>query len=166
MVRSQMLHPSWLGIDLLTLLLTTGSAGTFYGVAMVAGVGGLRYRWWEIPAVLALGIGLTASQTLAVIDGLFSTDATFVRTPKHGGQSRPLLATTEGRPFTLGICTLMTLYYAVAIAWACSAGLWLSVPFLCLFGSGYAIISTMLIQETRWGRTGEAAEMGPVPAAK
>jgi len=150
-------------IDIATILATTGSLVLFYGSAMHKGGESLMKRWWEIPCAMALGVGSSASQTMAVLEGLFSSDATFIRTPKQGGLRIPQVVPQI--PSAQLLITLgMTIYYLESMGRAALNHNWLSLPLLALFGSGFLCVS--LSQLLEGSRTVEAVEMDVAPAAK
>lgn len=161
--RASVLNSDWLWLDVLVVLATTGSISTFYGHALVRGGLAMRARWWEIPVAMAVGIGCSASQTLAVIEGLLSDDATFERTPKNGGQKRAQ-ALPSAPMLRVGVTTAATLYYAAALIWSISQGWWSSLPFILLFAAGFAGVSLSLWLEGQ--RAAGSAEMDVLPATK
>ena len=112
---------------------------------------------------MALGVGSSASQTLAVIEGLLSNDSTFVRTPKQGNSAVATLV-PQIPPLQLIISCGMSLYYGISIALAVTQLRWASLPLLALFGLGFLMVSLRQILEGN--RIVEAAEMGPLPATK
>lgn len=65
--------------------------GVFTVAKTKSGVGRLPY----IFACMALSVGMSVQESLAILEGWVSTDATFIRTPKEGGSS-----TTLGAPHT------------------------------------------------------------------
>ncbi|MEZ4241247.1 MAG: glycosyltransferase [Myxococcota bacterium] len=110
----------------------------FYAAA-VRGAGGERSRLWQLPAVLALGLGMAVSQSRAVAEGLWGEVGTFVRTPKRGGARGPLGYRVGSRGLA-GLELLLALYLVGAGAWAIGQGYWASLPFLALFAGGYGSV--------------------------
>ena len=163
LARASVLSDNWLWLDVLTVLATTGSISVFYGQALTRGGHSARARWWEIPAAMAVGIGCSASQTIAVIEGLVSNDATFERTPKQGSRQRTRVVSAV--PWIRASVTGgMALYFMAALAWALSQGWWSSLPFMLLFTAGFTGVSLSLWLEGQ--RAVESAEMGALPATK
>ena len=161
--RATVLSDDWLWLDVLAVLATTGSISVFYGQALLRGGHSARARWWEIPAAMAVGIGCSASQTLAVFEGLMSDDATFARTPKKGGEAHAKVVPAV--PWLrAGITIAMAVYLSAALAWAVVQGWWSSLPFMLLFAGGFASVSISLWLEGQ--RAVESAEMGALPATK
>ena len=148
--------------DAIAVVATTVTIACFYAIALKRGGEGILKRWWEIPLAMSVGIGCSGSQTLAVLAGLFSNDATFVRTPKQGDSTAALRVPTV-HPARVLLTGAMTLYYCAAIVWAGIAGHWIAMPIMVLFGAGFAISFTCLIAEGQ--RIVEAVEMDhPQPA--
>ncbi len=147
--------PLWL--DMLALTTTTGSIGVFYAAALRSGGTSLRHRMLEIPAAMALGIGCSVSQSMAVVDGILSNDATFVRTPKQGLRCSPAIHATSGNQLRVVLTGLMAMYYTVALLAVLAAGQWLSLPLLALCWVGFAGVFLSLAGESV--RTGATAEM-------
>lgn len=127
-------HLLWL--DLPLFLAATGPFVAFYAAAAKR-----RGRSWtetlrDVPRTLALGIGLSAPVSRAVVRGLDARGDGFVRTPKRGGAERPTYVGTSSRGDTLskvGLGGLMTVCVILAVA----GGYWAQLPFLVLFASGH-----------------------------
>lgn len=152
---------AWL--DLFAILAATGSITCFYAVALRCGGEHLRRRWWEIPLAMAVGIGCSGGQTLAVVEGLFSNDATFIRTPKQGSSGVPI-SVPRSRSSRLLITGGMTVYYLSTVLWVIDGDYWSSLPFILLFGTGFAINFLDCCFEI--GRTEAVDETGGQPVAK
>jgi len=150
-------------LDLFAVLATTVSISIFYATALRRAGQSVRMRWWDIPLAMAIGIGCSASQTWAVIEGAFSDDATFERTPKHGHGDRIQHRSRIHLKRVL-TTTSMTLYYAIAMGWAVIEGYGASLPFMVLILGGYGAITISQWMESLG--TVEAAEMDVAPAAK
>jgi len=88
-----------------------------------------------IAGVIAYSMGLSVSNTRALIESLFNKNNVFTRTPKSGGlrrayilESKSLLPAIE---ILFGIYILITLFYALFNAQ------YIIVPFLCAYGFGF-----------------------------
>ncbi len=158
--------------DVSILLIATCSASTFYVASQRA-----LFRTWAdslkyLPFLMALGIGICVSNTLAVLTGLFGKPGEFVRTPKFGVTAgsdqwrRQVAASRKGRkrdwlPFlelAIGGYLLICLITSLA-----SGPITLGVPFLCIFLAGYLYVPL----STWFGhRLGRAAETRDVVAAE
>ena len=87
---------------------------------------------------LALGIGLSASVSRAVLRGAFGARRDpFHRTPKRGDRLESAY-TTRAAPGDTALKVALSLWMGVSGLVAVQQGLWGSLPFVLLFGSGYA----------------------------
>jgi cellulose synthase/poly-beta-1,6-N-acetylglucosamine synthase-like glycosyltransferase len=161
--RTHLISDGALWIDLMVITCTTGSMGLFYGQTIRRAGGRLAYQWWEIVMAMMVGIGMSPNQTLAIIEGLFSSDATFVRTPKRGIDNIAVAA-PKIRLGSQTCTTLMAVYYICTIIWAFHAQYWMSLPFICIFGIGYGAVS--LSQFLEGWRPVANTEMDAVRVAK
>jgi hypothetical protein len=105
-----------------------------------------RRRLVDLPAAMALGIGMSLSQARAVLSGLFRPTGEFVRTPKRGD------APAAARYRTLlGSWPWLELLFAgwsgLGLVRAARAGLWGSLPFLGLFFAGFAWVGVLSLRE-------------------
>jgi cellulose synthase/poly-beta-1,6-N-acetylglucosamine synthase-like glycosyltransferase len=130
-------------LDLPAFVLSSVSVAVFYLAAEREAHGTVWGRVWRVPLVMSLGIGMAVSQTVAVVEGLFGRDVTFVRTPKAGdvdgdGNRRPAyLARIGWTPF---IELALASYLALSTALVIERGWYASVPFLLLFGFGFGYV--------------------------
>ena len=129
--------PGW--ADLLIFATATATIASFYVVAAVrARREALGWRLLAVPLAMALGVGLAVAQTRAAWEGLFGRTGTFVRTPKAGDAARSTyLARLD--PVVI-VEALMAAWLLGASLWAAAQGWIGALPFLLLFGLGYAII--------------------------
>ncbi len=100
-----------------------------------------RQRPWlrsigSVLRTLALGIGLSAPVTIAVLRGLLGRTDPFRRTPKVGNEDRAMYGVSPGRLDTLAKSG-MAVWTGGGVAWATATGHWGSLPFLLLFATGY-----------------------------
>lgn len=115
-------------------------------VYYAAAIGGsakdsLRSPWGRIarlPVVLALGLGMSISQSRAVFEGFTGPVGTFVRTPKRGD------ATGGGYRLgwrgLAGLEIAFALYLGAAMLYALAIGAFTTLPFLALFVGGYGAV--------------------------
>ena len=94
-------------------------------------------RWRDLPAALALGIGIGPSQAAATFEGLFGGPGEFQRTPKTGGGRGSYVAAASRVPVEAGLAALNLGVAGVAIG----AGHYAALPFLLLFGAGYSWVA-------------------------
>ena len=155
--------PRTLWIDTLFFAAAAASVTVFYAVSQRA-LGG---RWWarlgDLPAVVALGIGLSVNNAVAVVEALAGGTGEFRRTPKYGltGAAPPLAARSPGgryrpvsrwQPF---VELAFGAWFAVAIVWALTAGAYMMAPFLAFFLGGFFYAGGRSLAETwTYWRTG------------
>lgn len=124
-----------LAVDLLFFACATLSVLVFYGVSVRdSGAGTLWRRLIELPLVLSLGLGMSVSQSRAVLEGLVGEVGVFVRTPKQGGKGRGYRARVH---WMVWVEVALAAYLWSAVLGCLYAGLYASIPFLLLFALGF-----------------------------
>jgi cellulose synthase/poly-beta-1,6-N-acetylglucosamine synthase-like glycosyltransferase len=113
-------------------------------------------QWWEyfffIPALIAVGIGMSINNARAVLEALFGHRSDFARTPKYGitetldwWKVKKYASWGGGMPWIeMGLCA----YYCFILIYAVRQALWTSIPFLLLFLAGFGYITFV----TMWQR--------------
>jgi hypothetical protein len=101
-------------------------------------------RLRDVPAAMALGIGMSLAQTRAVLEGLVQRTGEFVRTPKRGEApaEKRYRSIASGLP---GLELLLAAWFAWGIAGAVERGMWGSLPFLALFFVGFAWVGALSV---------------------
>jgi hypothetical protein len=117
-----------------------------------------------LPFLMALGIGLTVTNTRAVMEALFGVQSAFKRTPKYRvqGKGEKSVAASKYRK-RLGVVPWIELiigtYFAAAVYYAVSNENYITVPFLMIFVLGYWYTGLMSLLQGRFDRfTGLSAE--------
>lgn len=140
----------WL-VDIPVFLLTTGSVCLFYVTAQRA----LFPKNWTreivyLPALLALGVGMSINNGRAVIEAIFNQQSPFIRTPKYGIEGNSGTWKAKGNYRALksvagGLEVLLALYFTFLVIMAAYNENWMSIPFLALFmlGFWYVAIGTL-----------------------
>jgi cellulose synthase/poly-beta-1,6-N-acetylglucosamine synthase-like glycosyltransferase len=136
-------------LDLPMFLASTCSVSSFY---MVAQRELYPKDWWKrirfMPFLMATGIGLSVTNSMAVIEALIGKRSEFVRTPKYrvelkeeGWEQKKYVRRGGGwMPYVeLGLAA----YFVFATAYSYRVQNYLTVPFLLLFLVGYAYMGTM-----------------------
>lgn len=139
-----------LAVDLPLFLAATVSVCVFYAVSE-AGTG--RRGWWRelahLPALMAIGIGLSVNNARAVVSGLRERGGEFVRTPKYRIERRGEDWTRKryraGRSLAVVGEGVLALYLLACLLHAAVTGMWASLPFLYLFFQGYAFVFLLSI---------------------
>lgn len=140
-------------VDLPVLACATGSVCAFYLAAQHA----VGRRWWSalprLPALMAVGIGISLSNSLAIIEGLGGDPGEFVRTPKFSvvrrGENWKAKRYRAARNWTPWAELLLGFYFAVAAATAVALGMWEALPFLALYLGGYSYAGLLSLGERR-----------------
>ena len=106
---------------------------------------------------MALGIGLTVTNTRAVLEALFGVQSAFKRTPKYRVQAKgeKSVAARKYRK-RLGVVPWIELaigtYFAAAVYYAISNENYITVPFLIIFVIGYWYTGLMSLLQGRFDR--------------
>jgi cellulose synthase/poly-beta-1,6-N-acetylglucosamine synthase-like glycosyltransferase len=144
-------------IDLPLFLASTFSISSFYLVSQRE----LFPRSWPrallyLPFLMALGIGLTITNTKAVIEALVGKQSAFARTPKYRVESRQDRVQTTKYRKRLGwvpwIELLIGAYFALTVYYAVDNENYITVPFLLLFVVGYWCTGLMSLLQGVFGR--------------
>ncbi len=142
-------------LELPILLFGTGSVAVFFVVAQQQIGRSVVAAVVQLPALMALGVGLSLNNTIAVVAGLRRAPGEFVRTPKIATAA----SGESGYRSALGVVSfieiLMALYFAAATGLAVALQLWICLPVLLLFLGGYGWVA--------WMSVAELAGRSPVP---
>ena len=106
-----------------------------------------RARIKYLPAVLAVGIGLSVNNAKAVLEALFGHVSEFTRTPKYrveaAGDEWKQKRYRGSLSFVPFIELLLGLYFTAMAAYALSYGIWGTLPFILLFQFGFLYAATL-----------------------
>lgn len=146
-----------LWIDFPLFMASTASISSFYLVAQRELFPG---KWLRsvayIPFLMALGIGLTVTNSKAVMEALFGIKSSFKRTPKYSVQKRGQKSQAAKYRKRLGIIPWIELiigaYFALTIWYAMVNGNFITVPFLILFLIGYWYTGFLSLFQGRFER--------------
>ena len=107
----------------------------------------------RMPALMAVGIGLSVNNARAVWDGLWQDGGVFHRTPKAGEMKTKTSPSVYRLRANLSFVleSLLAVYFVACFALAIHFQMWLSIPFLWLFLQGY-VYMTWLGIEGSWPR--------------
>jgi cellulose synthase/poly-beta-1,6-N-acetylglucosamine synthase-like glycosyltransferase len=144
-------------IDLPLFMASTFSISSFYLVSQRE----LFPRSWPraliyLPVLMALGIGLTITNTKAVIEALIGRQTAFARTPKYRVESKhDKVGKTKYRKRLGWVPWLEMLiggYFALTVYYAVENENYITVPFLLLFVVGYWYTGLMSLLQGRFSR--------------
>ena len=123
-----------------------------------------------LPALLALGVGLSLNNARAVLEAVFNHQSDFARTPKYGIERKkqpwrnakymPLKSLLPFAEMAFAI------YFTYFVWFAISNGQFLSVPFLAMFQIGFLYVSLSSFSQW-WPKLnfgGSRAEAATIPA--
>jgi cellulose synthase/poly-beta-1,6-N-acetylglucosamine synthase-like glycosyltransferase len=143
-------------IDLPLFMASTFSISSFYLVSQRE----LYPKTWPrallyLPFLMALGIGMTITNTRAVIEALVGKQSAFARTPKYRVESKKDRVGASKYRKRLGwvpwIELLIGCYFAVTVVYALQNENYITVPFLVLFVVGYWYTGLMSLLQGRLG---------------
>jgi cellulose synthase/poly-beta-1,6-N-acetylglucosamine synthase-like glycosyltransferase len=165
-----MIIRSWQGllqmllIDFPLFIASTMSVSTFYMVSQKE----LYPKSWYmsilyIPFVMALGgVGLTITNTKAVLEALFGVKSAFARTPKYSVKKKGERSQAKVYRKRLGIVPWIELaigcYFAWTVYYAITTENFFTVPFLVLFVFGYWYTGLLSLLQGRFERSGDPGQ--------
>ena len=163
-----MIIRSWQGyiqmmlIDLPLFIASTCSVSTFYLVSQKELYPKTWYKTFlYVPFLMALGVGLTITNTKAVLEALFGVTTAFARTPKYSVQKKGEKSQAKVYRKRLGIVPWIELaigcYFAWTVWYAVSTQNYFTVPFLLLFVLGYWYTGLLSLLQGRFERGGTAS---------
>jgi cellulose synthase/poly-beta-1,6-N-acetylglucosamine synthase-like glycosyltransferase len=142
-------------IDLPLFLASTFSISSFYLVSQRE----LFPKTWPrallyLPFLMALGIGLTITNTKAVLEALMGKQSAFARTPKYRVEKRQDKVGAKKYRRRLGWIPWVELliggYFAMTVYYAVANESYITVPFLLLFVVGYWYTGLMSLLQGRF----------------
>src|SRR5258707_10577396 len=170
LLMTAMFIRSWQGllqmllIDFPLFIASTMSVSTFYLVSQKE----LYPKSWYmsivyIPFVMALGgVGLTITNTKAVLEALFGVKSAFARTPKYSVKKKGERSQAKIYRKRLGIVPWIELaigcYFAWTVYYAITTENFFTVPFLVLFVFGYWYTGLLSLLQGRFERSGSQGE--------
>jgi cellulose synthase/poly-beta-1,6-N-acetylglucosamine synthase-like glycosyltransferase len=143
-------------IDVPLFLASTFSISSFYLVSQKELFPGRWYRtFFYLPFLMALGIGLTITNSKAVLEALVGKQTAFARTPKYRvKQKGEKSAAASKYRKRLGVVPLIELavgcYFALTVWYAVANENYITVPFLILFVYGYWYTGLMSLLQGRF----------------
>lgn len=155
-------------IDLPLFIASTFSISSFYLVSQRE----LFPKSWPrailyLPFLMALGIGLTVTNTRAVLEALIGKQSAFARTPKYRVESRKDKVRANKYRRGLGwipwLELLIGCYFALTVYYAVVNENYITVPFLILFVLGYWYTGLMSLLQGRLSSLSLSAEARSKP---
>jgi cellulose synthase/poly-beta-1,6-N-acetylglucosamine synthase-like glycosyltransferase len=155
-------------IDLPLFMASTFSISSFYLVSQRELFPGKWFRaLLYLPFLMALGIGLTVTNTRAVLEALLGKKSEFARTPKYHVESRKDKVRTNSYRRRLGwvpwVELLIGCYFAMTVYYAIDNENYITIPFLILFVLGYWYTGLMSLLQGRFAGISLSAETHTKP---
>jgi cellulose synthase/poly-beta-1,6-N-acetylglucosamine synthase-like glycosyltransferase len=158
-------------IDFPLFMASTMSVSSFY---LVSQKELYPKRWGRtflyLPCLMGLGVGLTITNTKAVMEALFGVQSAFARTPKFAVKKKGERSQAQKYRKRLGIVPWIELaigcYFALTIWYAITSENYFTVPFLVLFVFGYWYTGLLSLLQGRFegfGQRGEEGHEKPYP---
>jgi hypothetical protein len=130
--------------------------------------------WWKtffyLPILMALGIGLTVTNTKAVMEALFGIKSAFVRTPKYSVAKKGEVSKAAKYRKRLVLAPWIEMfigcYFMGTIIYTFINHNYFTAPFLILFVFGYwytGLMSLLQGRFDRWRTGAEPVESSPKP---
>ena len=162
-IRSWQGYIQMLLIDLPLFVASTMSVSTFYLVSQKELYPKTWYRTFlYVPFLMALGVGLTITNTKAVLEALFGIKSAFARTPKYSVKKKGERSQAQKYRKRLGIIPWIELmigcYFAWTVYYAISTENFFTVPFLLLFVFGYWYTGLLSLLQGRFERSGNPSQ--------
>jgi len=155
-------------IDLPLFMASTFSISSFYLVSQKE----LFPKTWlrtflYLPFLMALGIGLTITNTRAVLEALVGKQTAFARTPKYRVESKKDRVAAAKYRKRLGWVPWLELlvgsYFALTVYYAIDNENYITVPFLLLFVIGYWCTGLMSLLQGRFAGVAVSSEAHSKP---
>ena len=158
-IRSYQGWVQMLLIDFPLFMASTMSVSSFY---LVSQKELFPRTWWKtflyLPFLMALGVGLTITNTKAVLEALFGVKSAFARTPKYSVTKKGEKSQAKVYRKRLGIVPWIELaigcYFTATVWYAISSENYFTVPFLLLFVLGYWYTGLLSLLQGRFERNG------------
>jgi len=136
-------------VDLPLWLASTASVSTFYLISQKELYPDWRVRLRYLPFLMSVGIGLSVSNSKAVMEALLGIKSSFKRTPKYRIESRKDRWVTKKYLRRTGVMPLFELslgaYFALVVFYAFVNQNYPTIPFLMLFVVGFTYMGLMSI---------------------
>src|SRR5262245_42603461 len=136
-------------IDLPLWLASTASVSTFYLISQRELYPDWRIRLKYLPFLLSVGIGLSVSNSKAVMEALLGIKTSFKRTPKYRIESKEDRWTTKKYLRRTGVMPIVELtlgaYFSLVVFYAFINENYPTIPFLILFVIGFTYMGLMSI---------------------
>ena len=142
--------------DVPFLLVATIGISFFYLCSQKEAYKDWKSRLFYMPMLMSLGIGLSVSNSKAVLEAVFNKDTEFNRTPKYNiekKKDRWLGKKYKVEMNSLVIVELLLgIYFTFNIYFAFVNRIYVSIPFLMIFQMGYFYVAFLSLYQVVLGR--------------
>lgn len=153
-----------LGIGTLFMVLGAMAACSFYMASQWSQGLSLWRTAIRLPALMALGVGISVANSRAVFEAIFGRDTSFVRTPKYNGDAEsevdPIVHQRRrmipNGVLELGLGVLMAACIGLSLGRSYTV---VATPFLILFTCGYLYVAIPTLRSAMRGRAQRLAAM-------
>jgi cellulose synthase/poly-beta-1,6-N-acetylglucosamine synthase-like glycosyltransferase len=156
--------------DVGVFALATMSASVFYIASQVELFGDWRTAFKYMPVLMAIGVGLCVSNTVAIVEALLGKKSEFVRTPKYGdkpevqidmpqakkGRKKHILPYVE---FAMGMYMV-----GCSVVCAMTPRSIVTLPFLMIFAFGFFYVSVLSFLAIRASKKASEPQTAKVKA--
>jgi len=151
-------------VDVPLFMASTFSISSFYLVSQKELFPGKWYKtFFYLPFLMALGVGLTVTNTIAVMEAIFGIKSAFKRTPKYRVLQKGEKSQAAKYRKRLGIIPWIELaigcYFALTIWYATTNENYFTLPFLFLFVVGYWYTGLLSLFQGRFERFRRGANL-------
>ncbi|HMS17828.1 MAG TPA: glycosyltransferase [Planctomycetota bacterium] len=152
-------------VDIGILLCATASMLVFYTVTQMVGYQQWWKRWGLVPMLMALGVGMTVNQAKAVFEAVIGNQSAFVRTPKFNldqgskGNAWAAMRYRGVRGWAPWVELFFALYFTISAGYCISHSLWMTLPFVMIFFTGFWYVCILSLFQ---GRRASAGARAPV----
>ncbi|MEO8726973.1 MAG: cellulose synthase family protein [Acidobacteriaceae bacterium] len=158
-------------IDLPLFIASTASISSFYLVSQKELFPGRWYRTFlYLPFLMALGVGLTVTNSKAVYEALIGKQTAFARTPKYSVNKKGEKSQAAKYRKRLGIIPWIELaigtWFVFMVWYAYVSMNYITIPFMVLFVLGYYYTGLMSLLQGRFDKNISAASSDhtkPIP---
>ncbi len=146
----------WVALYIFMFFAATVSVTAYYAVTIRHVLGKMWPHILHIPAMMALGIGLSINNGLATLEALLGRQSEFVRTPKFKIEKTRIdwknKMYRSRRSYVYLAELTLALYFTIGMVEFLMRGFFMSIPFFMLFQFGFGYLASQSIASTRQSR--------------
>jgi cellulose synthase/poly-beta-1,6-N-acetylglucosamine synthase-like glycosyltransferase len=136
----------------IALIATTISLFIFYAICQKELHLDWKLRLRNLPLMMSMGVGICLSNAKAVLQGLTRRQFEFRRTPKYSvvktDKSWKMKSYRSRNPLAAFVEVAFAVYFLGAVIAAYELKQWVSLPFMVLFGFGFAYVAFLTVSHS------------------